>query len=119
LFHAIEALKLPCLIFINKIDRVGADSQAIYDEIKGQLNSKCLILQQVTEEGTDNVRIVSLFNHQNQSTAEIIETIVEQDDDLLESFLEGQEITNQQLLQSLKYAVAKQHLIPVLIGSAK
>jgi ribosomal protection tetracycline resistance protein len=117
LFQAIESLNLPCLIFINKIDRVGADVEAVLAEMKQELHPDCLLLQQFEKEASNDVTISSEFNPLAEST--IIEAIVEQDDELMELFLEEQQITEQQLDASLVQSVSKQKIIPVLVGAAK
>jgi len=55
LFNTLKALKIPTIIFINKLDRVGADYNKIIGEIKTTMTSKIVSLQKVKNEGFKDV----------------------------------------------------------------
>jgi ribosomal protection tetracycline resistance protein len=119
LFSAIQSLSIPCIVFINKIDRQGADVDRVMSEISRELTTNCLLLQQAIEQGCNKVQIESEFSDKGTVSESITERIVETDNILLNSYLEGQELTFNQLDLALQKAVSDCLLIPVLIGVAK
>jgi ribosomal protection tetracycline resistance protein len=130
LFNALKALSIPTLIFINKIDRVGADIEILLSEIECELSNRAVYLQKVLFQGSDAAEISSIWNEQFQQESDekevkqenydrLVELIVEQDDDLLNSFIEGVTLNystlNKQLIKSVKTC----DLYPIVCGSAK
>ena len=113
LFAAIKQMKIPCVLFINKIDRVGADVDVVVNDIEKTLTKKIIVLQAL-----QNDKIISLWNKNNLND-EIIQRLVEFDDDLMEVYLEGQTSDFELLDELLTKAVSQSQLIPVLYGSAK
>ena len=53
-----------------------------------------------------------------EAREELIETVASEDDDLLEKYLEGEEITETELLRGVRLATLKNRLVPVLCGTA-
>ncbi|MFK8011493.1 MAG: GTP-binding protein [Marinicellaceae bacterium] len=119
LFYAIKNLNIPCIIFINKIDRKGADVNLVMQQIESELSDKSVLLQQANQQGSNAVQIKSLFSHKGLIPESITEKIVETNEGLLEKYLEGDEISFNQIDQALQNAVAKCQLIPILLGVAK
>ncbi len=115
LFQAIKQLQIPCVIFINKIDRMGADIDVVMDDINQLLTKKTLLIQQASNSGSNDATIEPL----SFQTERIIEQIVECDDQLLESYLDGKTLDFLQLQNALKTSVANCKLIPVVMGVAK
>ena len=118
LWNALLNLKTPTIIFINKIDRAGADVELVVKEIKKELTEKLAILYDVSNEASNDADIVSVWNNENKSE-QIIEAIANSDEKILEKYLEEQEISFSELDQSLIKAVHRCNLFPVLLGSAK
>jgi len=119
LFNAIKNLNIPCIIFINKIDRKGADVNLVMQQIQNELTDKSVLLQQANQLGNNEIQIETLFSDKVFITEAIIEKIVETDEGLLENYLEGEAIAFNQLDHALQNAVAKCQLISVFIGVAK
>ncbi len=120
IWDALQALKIPVIIFINKIDRPGSDLEMVVNEIEKEFKKSLFLFQDVKDEENIDVAVVSpdikdLFTQK----PELIEKVAETDDVLLDKFLEDETISIDDLLFSLKSAVEKQMLIPVLYGSAK
>ena len=113
LFNAIKQMQIPCLIFINKIDRVGADIKAIMLDINKNLSKHTVLLQQLNGD-----EIEPLWSKDTQN-AELIEQILEYDDELMEKYLDGDLLSFQQLNDVLIRSITKTQLIPVLMGAAK
>ncbi len=116
---ALKEHKIPTFFFINKIDRLGADTDSVLVEIKRELTSDIVVLQKSENEGnSDSLRLVDSWND-SQMYEEITEGISNVNDTILEKYLEGQTISLLELENSLKEAISRFQLFPVLMGAAK
>ena len=115
LFQAIKQLQIPCIIYINKIDRVGVDIDVVMQDINQLLTKNSLLIQQATNPGSNDASIEPVSFQAEQ----VIEQIVECDDELLESYLQGKTPDLLQLQNALKNSVSNCQLIPVVMGVAK
>jgi len=97
-WQLLEENNLPCVIFINKLDKEDADVNKALADIKDRLSKKA-----VTIESLDD--------------PELVEAIAESDDGLLEKYLEGTKLSPQELCSGLRQAVIKRRVFPVLAGS--
>lgn len=128
---------LPGMILVNKMDRDNADFVKTVNEIQDRFGKKCVPLQLPIGAQADFQGIVDLLdlkayskdmsetevpsslqddisNYRNQ----LVEAVSESNDDLLEKYLDGQEITAEELKLGLRRAVASGGVVPVLVGSA-
>lgn len=131
----------PCAIFINKLDRERADFSRTVEDAVQCLTPKPIILQLPIGAEADFKGIVDLIGMKAytyddggnatetdipadmQNTVEteretLIENVAEADDELIERYLEGEEITNQELRDTLKKGLLNRTFAPVLCGSA-
>lgn len=118
LFEALRSLNIPTMIFINKLDRAGADLETVVEEIHRELSPNCVLLQEAEGQGASGATIHTIWN-ENRQDETLCEAIVETDDDLLAQFLEGESLAFQALNQALMRATAKSTLFPVVAGVAK
>jgi len=95
----LEETGLPCLIFINKTDKEGVDSNKVLQDIKTQLSKNAVTVE--TKDAPD-----------------LIEAVAESDDKLLEKYLEGTVLTPEEIVEGLHLAVDNRKVFPVLSGSA-
>ncbi len=130
---------LSTVIFLNKLDHSRSDFQKALDSCAEYLEPKPVLLQMPIgskEEFKGFVDLVSqkayIYEDGKTKASEIpadmvdlvdteresfIENIVEMDDDLMERYLEGESITNEDLLGAIKKGTLAGSLIPVLLGS--
>ncbi len=113
LFKAVKQLKIPCVLFINKIDRLDVDIDSIVLDVHSNLTDKALLLQSFIDQ-----EIVALWDR-NNLTDSIVEQIVEQDDELLEKYLDNLTLDFKQLDECLQQAISTSNIYPLLLGSAK
>jgi elongation factor G len=135
---------VPRICFINKIDKMGADFEHAVDTIRKRLSAKPIAIQipigqedkfkgvvdliamkgiiwkdetmgaeYDTEEIPDELKKKAEAFH-----AQLVETIAENDDEILHKFLEGEEITADELKQSLRKSTIELKLFPVVVGTA-
>ncbi|MFK5857347.1 MAG: TetM/TetW/TetO/TetS family tetracycline resistance ribosomal protection protein [Bacteroidota bacterium] len=118
IWHALKEHSIPTIIFINKIDRIGADTQKVLAEIRNELSENIVVLQQSNNDGEAEASIASCWNNGNVAE-EITESIANQNDNILEKYLDDQKLTFDELDNELKIATGRFQLLPILMGAAK
>ncbi len=140
-----DRYQIPRVAFINKMDRSGADHQRVIEMIKARLGAHPVLLQipMGTEDrfkGVINLIDMKAVSYDESSMgmkyslidvpdeyrdeAEVarqtmMEIVCEQDDSLLEKYLEGDnDISSETLYRTIRQATIELKLIPVLLGSA-
>lgn len=119
LVRAIQSANLPILIFVNKIDRIGARSEALLEDIRRKLKLRPLAMNFVIDAGSRAAKVVptdcespawreALTNLLADSSERVIEEFDRTDGDLSRSFLEAE----------LLAQVATGNVVPVFFGSA-
>lgn len=99
----LKSNKVPTFIFINKVDRVGANIENILEEINLKLSKDCCLI-------TDS------FNN-GEMTEELIEFIAEREELLLEKYLEGN-YEKELWINYMKKLIKENKIFPILSGSA-
>ncbi|EJO5348838.1 TetM/TetW/TetO/TetS family tetracycline resistance ribosomal protection protein [Clostridium botulinum] len=94
---------IPVLFFINKIERIGANAENVIEDIKLNFTKKALLIDKPL--------------NSDELSPEIIEFIAEQDEYLLEKYLEDN-YEKDLWLKSMKKLINKSELFPCFIGSA-
>ncbi|MCJ7669350.1 MAG: elongation factor G [Dehalococcoidia bacterium] len=133
-----EKASLPRLIFVNKMDRDNADFLSALKGIQAKLSPKCLPLQLpigsqsdfqgiidlVTMKayiGTDSqeAEIPSTLQEQAEASREkLVEAAVDVDDELINKYLEGEAIKNEEIFAAIRKSTIAGKLVPVFVGSA-
>ena len=57
ILKSLDAAKLPRIVFINKVDRAGADVSSVMKELEGLSDNAHIVLTDVTGEGTENCSV--------------------------------------------------------------
>ena len=135
---------VPRIIFINKMDRRGADYKNVLQMIDKRLGARAVPVQipYGKEEGfkgvIDLIRMKAviwneedlgqtysevdipeeLLDEANSYREQMIETLSDYDDEIMEYYLEGRDIPESKIKRVLRQATIKNELFPVLMGSA-
>src|SRR5690606_8249346 len=135
---------VPRIAFVNKLDRVGADFDKVVAMIRERLGARAFPIQYPLGQGelftgiVDLIRGVSLVYDDESLGArwteeaipdaladkiaqlrhELIEAAVESDEEMLERYLEGQELSEDELRRVIRKATIEGKVVPVLCGSA-
>ena len=143
-WHQAERYGVPRVVFVNKMDRVGANYARVLEMMKAQLGANPLPLQLPIGEGTDFAGVIDLVTQkamrwdtadQGQTYSEmeipsefqdevdlaretLFESVAVEDEMLLEKYLGGEEITHDELLATVRAATLRGTLVPVLCGSS-
>jgi elongation factor G len=135
---------VPRICFINKIDKMGADFEHAVDTIRKRLSAKPVAIQipigqedkfkgvvdlinmkaivwvdetmgaeYITEEIPENLKKKAEAFH-----AQLVETVAENDDDILHKFLEGEQISADELRASLRKSTIALKVFPVVVGTS-
>ena len=139
-----DKYKVPRICFVNKLDRTGADFFRCVDMIKDRLGAKPLVMQipvgiEASLQGVvDLVKMKAIvWKNEDLGAAweekdipddikkicekyrqELVETAVEQDEKLMESYLNGEQIKNEDLIKCVRKGCLNFDFVPILTGSA-
>lgn len=143
-WHQADRYKVPRLAYINKLDRSGADFEHAIDMIHDRLTPKAVPIQLPIGKEEELSGIIDLIKLQaisfDQNTMgvkyesneipkeyrkiaatmrqELIEQVAEYDDELMEKYLEEEEIGAEELTKVIRDATINQQFVPVLCGSS-
>jgi elongation factor G len=136
--------RVPRMCFVNKMDRVGANFYRCVEMMKSRLAAKPLIVQLPINEGEDYGGLIDLVKMKavvwkNESLGAeftyeeipsfmkeradeyrnaLVEMAVEQDDEIMEKYLGGEEISEEQLKKCIRKGTVASAFVPVLNGTA-
>ena len=136
-----EEFNLPSIIFINKLDRERADFSRTYKDAAESFEPKPVILQLPIGSEDDFKGVIDLvgmkaFTYDAKGKAKevdipsdmqdlvaeereaLVENVVESDDELLERYLEGESLSDDEIKAALKKGTLSRIFVPVLCGSA-
>ena len=134
---------VPRMVFVNKMDRTGADFYRVVDQIRNRLGANAVPIQlpigaedkftglidlmemkaeiYTNDLGTD-IKVeeipADMLDKAKKYREEMVEKISETDDDLMMKFLEGEEPTVEELKAALRKAVCNNQIVPVTCGTA-
>ncbi|MEI8049574.1 MAG: translation factor GTPase family protein [Bacteroidota bacterium] len=118
LWNALRDRNIPVLFFINKIDRIGADTESVIHSITKELYIRPIPFQETRNEGENDATITTLWSVESMSSI-LVEKIVESDEILLNRYLDGNQIAFEELDSQLTLLIHKCTVYPLLFGSAK
>jgi len=139
-----DRYKVPRIAFVNKMDRVGADFDRCVQMMRSRLSASPVPVQipwgrEDKLEGVIDLITMRGIRYKNETLGaqfeetdvpddlkdaalkareQMVEAVAETDDELLEKYLSGEEITDDELRGSLRRATVTNQLHPVLCGSA-
>jgi elongation factor G len=140
-----DRYNVPRICFVNKLDRTGASFDRCVEMIKSRLNAIPLVLQipiglegdfsglvdlismkalvwpGETKKGEDYIIEeipANLVEKAKQARHDLLETLAECDDVVMEKYLEGAELTEEEIIAGIRRATLADKATPVLTGSA-
>ncbi|WEG14851.1 TetM/TetW/TetO/TetS family tetracycline resistance ribosomal protection protein [Pullulanibacillus sp. KACC 23026] len=119
-WQALRSLNLPTLLFVNKLDRIGANLDKVVESINKSLSNKAIPIQQslgLEETFTD---VINVIDEEDSSTKiELMEVIAEQDESLLVEYLDTGNLLKSDMEEALERMVHDSDLFPILFGASK
>ncbi len=136
-----EERKLPRMVLVNKLDRENTSFDQALKSLRNQFGLKVVPLQLPIGEQSGFKGVIDLISQKGYTfeggnkvqevtipaelqdkigsyREQLIESAVECDDDVMEKFLEGEELSDEEILSVVKKGTRSGQLIPVLCGSA-
>jgi len=138
-----DRYQVPRMVFVNKMDRTGADFLSVHEQIKSRLRAHAFPIQLPVGAEGDLSGIVDLVRNKAylyeddlgkniveasvpDAMADQVETwrsvmmeaVAESSEELLEAFLDNGELTQEQLISGIREGVLHHGLVPMLCGSA-
>merc|ERR1712159_625469 len=138
-----DRYSVPRMVFVNKMDRTGADFLKVHGQIKDRLKANAVPIQLPIGAENDLKGIIDLVENKafiykddlgkdieetevpsemvdlvSDWRSKLMESIAETDEELLDAFLENGELTVDQLKSGIREGVLKHGLVPMLCGSA-
>lgn len=138
-----DRYKVPRIAFVNKMDRTGANFYKVYDQIRDRMRANAVPVQlPIGSESdfkgiVDLVRMKAFIYNNDQGTdisetevpadmqelveeyrTKLIEAVAETDDALTGKYLEGEELTEAEILLGLRQGTIAGTIVPLLCGSA-
>ena len=141
-WHRAEDLGLARVVFVNMLDRERADFFRTLEQLRAQLGSQCVAIHLpigVEHELTGIVDLLHMTSYTSpdgakegspggipaemadqveQSRTQLLDSVVETDEALMERYLDGQELSPEEVASALKAAVTRGELFPVACGVA-
>jgi len=134
-----EDFQLPCVMFVNKLDRERADFDRTVEDAADGRTPKPIVIQlpigsEASFKGVVDLVQMKAFTYEDGKATEIeipsdmadgvesereafVENIAEADDDLLERYLEGETLTDDEIKAALRKGTISRAFAPVLCGS--
>jgi elongation factor G len=138
-----DRYSVPRMVFVNKMDRTGADFLKVHGQIKDRLKANAIPIQLPIGAEGDLSGIIDLVKNKAfiykddlgqdieeteipenmkelaaEWRAKLMECVAETDEELIEIFLETGELSEAQLASGIREGVLKHGLVPLLCGSA-
>lgn len=131
---------IPTVLFVNKMEKENVKFDKLFDEIKAELGSSVVPFSLPIGEGEDFKGYVDIINSKaylcdngkctegeipgdyaskaEELRTEILESVAETSEELLELYLSGEEIPADQLIKGLSQGIVDGDIIPLIVGSA-
>ena len=138
-----DRYKVPRLVFVNKMDRMGANFLRVREQIRSRFGSNAVPIQLPIGSEAELVGIVDLVKMKayiyrdeigkdieeidipvdlvelaNEWRANLLESVADSDDVLMEKYLEGEELTEQEVRSGLRKGTLSGKIVPMVCGSA-
>ncbi len=140
-----DEFSVPRLCFMNKMDRIGADFFGSMDDVHEKFGVDCLALQIPIGQGPEFEGVIDLLemkeirwneddegetftitdvdasrlDQAQQWREKLIDTVAGSDDALMELYLDGKEITVEQLKKAIRAGTISRTFVPFVMGSAR
>jgi elongation factor G len=138
-----DRYKVPRLIFVNKMDRTGANFFKVYEQVRDRLRTNAVPIQipigseinfsgivdlvrmrayiYTNDIGTEIIETeipAEALDQANEFRLKLIESVAEADDALTEKYLEGIELTEAEVRNGLRQGTLTGKIVPMVCGSA-
>jgi elongation factor G len=143
-WHQADEYNVPRIAYVNKMDRLGADFKRVLGMMRDQLAARPIALQMPVGSGEEFEGLVDIFKMKaflfkdvqsgietieaeipgnllkdvSELRIELVEAAIENDDDLMEKYLNGEEIAEDVLKAAIRQGVITNRFTPIFCGSS-
>lgn len=114
IWNILQEKKVPTIIFINKMDRLGANFDKVLNDLQKKLSSSIIPMVHVEQDQTTKGNIIySKANHE-----ELLESVAEHDEEIMDKYLENEPVSEEELQNVIKRLSKNGEIQCVFGGSA-
>ncbi|MCA1903295.1 MAG: elongation factor G [Cyanobacteria bacterium KgW148] len=138
-----DRYRVPRIIYVNKMDRTGANFFKVYQQVRERLRANAVPIQIPIGSESDLKGIVDLVRMKayiynddlgkdikvtdipasiqevaQEYRVKLVESVAETDDDLMGKYLEGEELTEEEIVQALRKGTINNTIVPMICGSS-
>ena len=117
ILRSLDKAKLPRIVFINKIDRAGSDTEKVIAELKSLSSGALIVLNNIQNEGTPDCTVSE--QDDNSFCSNTTEALADISDEAAQAFLEDRLLTKEKAESIVRKEISSCNLTPVVFGSAK
>jgi elongation factor G len=143
-WHQAERYNVPRIAFINKMDRIGSDFQRALTMMRERLGANAIPIQIPMKSGDDFLGVIDLIDMRailwdqesqgsdfeyldippqfleeaEKARESLLEAVADMDEELLEHYLENDDLDSKQIIKGLRSGTVSNRLVPTLCGSA-
>ncbi len=140
-----DDLHLPRILFVSLMDKEHADFEKVFADVKDHLSPKVLPVEIPVGNGPDFHGVINLFSGKahmfkpgtksgeydeveipdeyrerfERYSEQLTETVAATDDSLIERYLEGKEISRDEVVNAMKKAILEGEIVPLFVGSGE
>ena len=138
-----DRYRVPRIIYVNKMDRTGANFFKVYSQVRERLRANAVPIQIPIGSEADLKGIVDLLRMKayiynddlgkdikvteipedirelaEEYRTKLVESVAETDDELMGKYLEGEELTEEEIFQALRKGTINNSIVPMICGSS-
>lgn len=143
-WHQADRYRVPRVVFVNKMDRLGANFENAVEELRTKLGAKPAVTHFPVGASSDFSGVIDVIAGQmliwseadqgvsyarrpipsseqgryESFRAQLVEAVAAEDDELLAAFVDGRELTSEEIQRGLRRGTIEGHLVPVLSGAS-
>lgn len=117
LFNTLKKLNIPTIIFINKLDRIGANSNKVFKEICRLLSDMAVMMQSSVSEESKEVKVIDSYDKEELLT-NLLDVLSKLDEEILNEYLEKGYVSKELINTKVSEYSNKGMLCPIFMGSA-
>ncbi|HWB37014.1 MAG TPA: GTP-binding protein, partial [Rugosimonospora sp.] len=114
IWQALRRIGVPAVLFLNKVDRAGADLARTLDQVRQRLTPHPVVLTTAAEVGRREARVRPL----PYDAGSVVEAVADVDDTVLAAWLAGGSPAPARMRRAIRHGTRRATLTPVACGSA-
>ncbi len=117
ILRSLDTAKLPRMVFINKTDRAGSDTDSVIKELRKISSQAHIVLSEIENEGEENSSVRTVAGEKFMLAA--TEALADINDEAADAFLNDSVLSESRAKELIRKEISDCRLTPVVFGSAK